>query len=73
MRNKWPMYYILQTRWTGTPTPRLVAQAGVSISHLDYNDLYQNGITKAPGTNDFYAFVTQQGQRNLAAICVGRW
>jgi hypothetical protein len=58
-RNKWPMYYILQSRWTGTPTPRLVLQAGVSISHLDYNDLYQDGVLQAPGTNAFFADTSQ--------------
>ncbi len=58
-RNKWPMYYIVQSRWTGTLTPRLITEAGVSISHLDYNDLYQPGVLQAPGTNAFYADTTQ--------------
>ncbi|HWE49266.1 MAG TPA: carboxypeptidase regulatory-like domain-containing protein [Bryobacteraceae bacterium] len=43
-RNKWPMYYIFQSKWTGTPTAKLILEAGVSISHLDYNDLYQDGV-----------------------------
>ena len=57
-RNKWPMYYILQTRWTGTLTPRLILNAGMSISHLDYNDLYQPGLDRAPGTPDSFAMTT---------------
>src|SRR5579859_4231484 len=51
-RNKWPMYYILQTKWTGALSPKLLVQAGMSISHLDYNDLYQDGILATPGTPD---------------------
>jgi hypothetical protein len=58
-RNKWPMYYIVQSRWTSTLTPRLILQAGVSISHLDYNDLYQPGVLAAPGTDAFFADTSQ--------------
>ena len=58
-RNKWPMYYILQTRWTSTPTAKLVIQAGMSISHLDWNDLYQDGILRAPGAPDYFASTSQ--------------
>src|SRR5262249_1437546 len=64
-------YYILQTRWTGTPTSRLVVQVGVSISHLDYNDLYQDGITKAAGTNDFFAYVSQTDTGTLRRYVAG--
>ncbi len=48
-RNKWPMYYILQGRWTYLPTPKLVIQTGFSIDHLDYNDLYQPGVAVPEG------------------------
>jgi len=58
-RNKWPMYYIVQSKWTGTLTPRLITEAGMSISHLDYNDLYQPGVLAAPGTNAFFADTSQ--------------
>ena len=47
-RNKWPMYYILQTKWTSTVTPRLILDAGMSISHLDYNDIYVNPALNQP-------------------------
>ncbi|MBV8845528.1 MAG: TonB-dependent receptor [Bryobacterales bacterium] len=58
-RNRWPMYYILQTRWTGTVTPRLLLDAGMSISHLDYNDLYINPATAQPAfTPNWYALTT---------------
>ncbi|HWE51542.1 MAG TPA: carboxypeptidase regulatory-like domain-containing protein [Bryobacteraceae bacterium] len=43
-RNKWPMYYILQGKWTYTATAKLLLQTGFSISHLDYNDLYEPGV-----------------------------
>jgi hypothetical protein len=70
-RNKWPMYYILQAKWTGTLTPRLITEAGVSISHLDYNDIYQDGITQAPGTNAFFAETTQADAGTLRRYVAG--
>ena len=70
-RNKWPMYYIVQTRWTSTITPKLLVQAGMSISHLDYNDLYQNGILQAPGTQAFFADTTQVDSGTLRRYVAG--
>jgi len=70
-RNKWPMYYILQTRWTSTLTPKLLVQAGVSISHLDYNDLYQDGVLQAPGTNAFFAGTSQIDAGTLRRYVAG--
>jgi Carboxypeptidase regulatory-like domain len=57
-RTRWPMYYIAQGKWTGTLTPTLVVEAGVSISHLDYNDLYQPNILQAPFTPQWYALTS---------------
>jgi len=54
-RAKWPLYYIAQTKWTGTLTPRLILEAGFMMDHLDYNDLYQPGILQAPFTQAWYA------------------
>src|ERR1700744_4148833 len=53
------MYYVLRGKWTGPLTNRLVTQAGLSISHLDYNDLYQPGVLQPPGTLANYAGTTQ--------------
>ncbi|HYK61784.1 MAG TPA: carboxypeptidase regulatory-like domain-containing protein, partial [Bryobacteraceae bacterium] len=65
-RNKWPMYYILQTKWTGTLSPKLIASAGMSISHLDYNDLYVNPATAQPAfTPSWYALTTARDQGTL--------
>jgi hypothetical protein len=64
-RNRWPLYYIVQTKWTGTLTPRLILDAGMSISHLDYNDLYQPGLDQAPGTAAWYAHTTARDQGTL--------
>ena len=58
LRNKWPMYYILQGKWTGTLTPRLITELGVTLSHLDYNDLYQPGLDQVPNTAGWYAHTT---------------
>src|SRR5258706_7065766 len=71
-RNRWPMYYILQTKWTGTLTPRLIAEAGMSISHLDYNDLYQDGIQQAPDTAAWYAATTARDSGTLRRYFAGR-
>jgi len=38
------MYYILQTRWTATVTPKLLVQAGLSFDKLDYTVLNQPGV-----------------------------
>ena len=57
-RTRWPMYYIAQGKWTGVPTPKLILEAGATISHLDYNDLYQPGIAQAPGTPAWYAMTS---------------
>jgi hypothetical protein len=58
LRNRWPMYYILQGKWTGTLTPKLIVELGVTLSHLDYNDLYQPGQDQAPLTQGWYAHTT---------------
>ena len=70
-RTKWPMYYILQTKWTGTPTSSMVLQAGISLSHLDYNDTYQDGLQAAPGTPQFEALVTQTDTGTLRRYVAG--
>jgi len=49
------MYYILQGRWTGTLTPRLLFQGGFSLNKEDFNVLYQPGIQKVPFTPEWYA------------------
>jgi Carboxypeptidase regulatory-like domain len=64
-RNKWPMYYIAQTKWTGTLTPRLITEAGMSISHLDYNDLYQPGLDQVPFSALWYADTTARDTGTL--------
>jgi len=71
-RNKWPMYYILQTKWTSTVTPKLITEIGMSISHLDYNDLYQDGIAQAPDTPEWYALTTARDQGTLRRYFAGR-
>jgi hypothetical protein len=54
-RGRWPMYFIAQGKWTGTLTPKLILEAGVSISHLDYIDAYQPNIARAAGTPEWFA------------------
>ena len=71
-RNKWPMYYILQTKWTSVLSPRLITEVGMSISHLDYNDLYQPGIAQAPFTQAWYADTTARDIGTLRRYFAGR-
>jgi hypothetical protein len=47
------MYYIFQARWTGTLTPRLILQSGLSFTKLDYNILYHAGVAKTPFTPEW--------------------
>ena len=42
--------YHRKRKWTGTLTPRLITEVGMSISHLDYNDLYQPGLDQVPNS-----------------------
>ncbi|PWU03314.1 MAG: hypothetical protein C5B51_19215 [Terriglobia bacterium] len=72
-RNKWPMYYILQTKWTSTLSPKLITDVGMSISHLDYNDLYQQGIEQTPLTQAWYALTTARDQGTLRRYFAGRY
>jgi hypothetical protein len=72
-RNKWPMYYILQTKWTSTLSPKLITEVGMSISHLDYNDWYQPGIEQAPNTQAWYALTTARDQGTLRRYFAGRY
>ncbi|HEV3330937.1 MAG TPA: carboxypeptidase regulatory-like domain-containing protein [Bryobacteraceae bacterium] len=71
-RNKWPMYYILQTKWTSTISPKLLTEVGMSISHLDYNDLYQEGIAQVPDTQAWYADTTARDLGTLRRYFAGR-
>src|SRR3989441_10328802 len=49
------MYYILQGKWTGTVTPRLLLQGGFSLNKEDFDVVYQPGIRQVPFTPDWYA------------------
>ncbi len=53
------MYYILQTRWTGTLTPKLILQSGFSLTKLDYNINNHSGNNYTPGSAAWYANATE--------------
>jgi hypothetical protein len=65
------MYYILQSRWTGTVTPRLLLQAGFSLDKLDYDVTYQPGIQKVPFTPEWYANASQLDLTKLTRSVAG--
>src|SRR5713226_8239185 len=49
------LYYILQSKWTGTLTPRLLLQGGFSLNKEDFDVVYQPGIQQVPFTPAWYA------------------
>src|SRR5437867_1366764 len=49
------LYYVAQSKWTGTLTPRLLLQAGFSINKEDWDVVYQPGIQQVPFTPEWYA------------------
>ena len=53
------MYYIVQTRWTSTLTPRLILQSGLSFTKLDYDILYHHGVQKVPFTPEWFASASE--------------
>jgi hypothetical protein len=58
-RVRWPMYYIAQFKWTSTLTSKLVTDVGMSLNHLDYNEVYQQGIDQPPYSPDWYGLTSQ--------------
>src|SRR5262249_1875392 len=65
------MYYVLQGRWTGTLTPRLLVQAGTTLTKLDYNILYHAGVRKTPFTPEWFANAQQLDQALNARSIAG--
>ena len=65
------MYYILQTRWTSIPTPKLIFQAGFSFDKLDYFVANQPGILQNPFTPSWYADTTQLDLTKLTRSVAG--
>ena len=49
------MYYIAQTRWTATVSPKLILQSGFGIEYNDYYVTNQPGVLQAPGSAAWYA------------------
>jgi hypothetical protein len=65
------MYYILQTRWTGTITPKLILQAGFSLDKLDYYVTYQPGVQQTPFTPTWYAQASELDTAQLTRSVAG--
>jgi hypothetical protein len=65
-------YYIMQAKWTSTLTPKLITDFGMSLSHLNYVDLYQGGINQAPNTQQWYALTTARDLGTLRRYFAGR-
>ena len=65
------MFYILQTRWTGTITPRLILQAGFSLNKEDFDVTYQPGIQQVPFTPAWYAGASEIDSVQLSRSVAG--
>ncbi len=55
VQHSW-LNYMAQAKWTSTPSPRLVIQAGYVLMPVDYNLLFEPGIT--PSTISQYDIIT---------------
>jgi len=65
------MYYIFQTRWTGTLTPKLILQSGLSFTKLDYNINYHNGVQQVPFSPSWYADASELDLSKLTRSVAG--
>lgn len=66
-------YYIAQGKWTGTLSPKWIAEAGFSISQLNYVDIYQSGIQQVPFTQQWYALTTARDIGDQLRYNAGRY
>ena len=65
-------YYIAQSKWTSTISPKLITEVGFTISQLNYVDIYQSGINQAPFTQQWYALTTARDQFTGRRYFAGR-
>ncbi len=65
------MYYILQGRWTGTLTPKLLVQAGATYTKLDYNINYHSGVQQVPFSPAWFAGAQELDQTKNARSIAG--
>jgi hypothetical protein len=65
------MYYIAQTRWTGTLTPKLILQGGFGIEYNDYYVTNQPGVLQTPFTPAWYANAAELDTSQLSRSVSG--
>ena len=65
------MYYILQTRWTGTLSPKLILQSGFSLDKLDHDITNQAGVFVGDTTAAGIAAATEVDTVNLTRAVAG--
>jgi hypothetical protein len=65
------MYYIMQARWTGTVTPKLLLQAGFSFTKLDYDITYHSGVQQVPFSAAWLADASELDVTNLTRQVAG--
>ncbi len=65
------MYYIMQARWTGTLTPKLLVQAGITYTKLDYDITYHSGVQQVPFTSAWLADASELDVSKLTRQVAG--
>lgn len=65
------MYYIVQSRWTGTLTPKFLLQAGLSFTKLDYDITYHSGVQQVPFTPAWFANASELDTTRLTRSVAG--
>ena len=62
----------MQAKWTSTLSPKWITDVGMSLSHLNYVDIYQAGINQTPDTPEWYALTTARDLGTLRRYFAGR-
>jgi hypothetical protein len=66
-----PIYTTGSAKFTSTVTNRILVEGGASFNYERYNQLYQPGIEKVPGTPEWYTAINKQDASTLTNYNAG--
>jgi hypothetical protein len=66
-----PIYTTGSAKWTSTVTNKILVEAGASFNYERYNNLYQPGIEKVPGTPEWYTAINKQDSALITTYNAG--
>jgi hypothetical protein len=69
MRGGQHHYHVAQVKWTNTVSPRLMVDAGWSLSDITWNVDYRPGVKQERGTPQWFAMASRQ-DRSTGALSV---